>query len=258
MFPTELIVALCIGILSLVWLLMKNSKKSSVLITNEGRAKEALAARGAILFCGPTGSGKTALLHQLAFGVAPVSLSSIHPIAIHKHLHRDEGSLDRPKYKLMDCPGASQFRKNCIRLAGECSAIVLVIDATGGLDQIRSSAATLYDLFTDSSVLKGAPRLLIVGNKVDVPGAVPIAHLRTQLEVELERLKKSRATVSTAEDSADIASNEANLLLGSVDEPFSFSKDSPVSHSWCTCVSSGKAPQLDSVVSFIRGNSGDL
>ena len=99
---------------------------------SQTHAKESAAARGAILFCGHTGSGKTALLHQLAFGGAPQTLSSSLPLTVHKRLHRDEGSPQAPKLKLMDCPGSSQFRKTFLRLAGECSACVLVVDACGG------------------------------------------------------------------------------------------------------------------------------
>ena len=46
-----------------------------------------------------------------------------------------------------------------------CSACVLVVDARGGGDSIKATAAVLYDLFTDPGVLRGVPRLLVAANK---------------------------------------------------------------------------------------------
>jgi signal recognition particle receptor subunit beta len=222
-------------------------------------AKESAAARGAILFCGHTGSGKTALLHQLAFGGAPQTLSSSLPLTVHKRLHRDEGSPQAPKLKLMDCPGSSQFRKTFLRLAGECSACVLVVDACGGGDSVKATAAVLYDLFTDPGVLRGAPRVLVAANKGDLPGAEAGAQaLKGELERELERLKKSRMTVATAEGGGEGSSgtsggDTAPIYLGTVGEAFSFARDAPLPMTWGTCVAVGKDTRLGDVEAFISG-----
>ena len=229
---------------------------------SQTHAKESAAARGAILFCGHTGSGKTALLHQLAFGGAPQTLSSSLPLTVHKRLHRDEGSPQAPKLKLMDCPGSSQFRKTFLRLAGECSACVLVVDARGGGDSIKATAAVLYDLFTDPGVLRGVPRLLVAANKGDLPGAEAGAQaLKGELEKELERLKKSRMTVATAEGEGGGSSgtsgggggDAAPIYLGTLGEAFSFARDAPLPMTWCTSVAVGKDTRLEDVEAFISG-----
>jgi signal recognition particle receptor subunit beta len=181
-------------------------------------AREALQAKGGVLLCGPSGSGKTTLCHQLVFSAAVRTVPSSSILAVQLSGAPGQGPL-----KLIDCPGAPRFRSQLLRLACECSAVVVVLSAEGTGEQVRGAAAVLYDLFTDAAVVAQAPRLLIVANKADLPGAQPLPALRAALERELQRLKATRAAVAAAAREGA----EAPLLLGAPGVDFTFLAECP-------------------------------
>ena len=189
----------------------------------------AAQARGAVLLCGPPGSGKTALYHQLVFGAAVQTLPSSSTLAVLAPL--PGGAPDAPPLRLIDCPGAARFRSQLLRFACECSAVLVVLSAAGEEEQVRGAAAVLYDLYTDAAVVARAPRVLVVANKADARGALPIPKLRLALEREMQRLKATRASVRGASGgaggSAGGDAGDAPLLLGSPGIEFTFEREAP-------------------------------
>ena len=187
----------------------------------------AAQARGAVLLCGPSGSGKTALYHQLVFGAAVQTLPSSSTLAVLAPL--PGGAPDAPPLRLIDCPGAARFRSQLLRFACECSAVLVVLSAAGEEEQVRGAAAVLYDLYTDAAVVARAPRVLVVANKADARGALPIPKLRLALEREMQRLKATRASVRGASGGAGGGGDagDAPLLLGSPGVEFTFEREAP-------------------------------
>ena len=201
-----------------------------------------------MLLCGPPGSGKTTLYHQLLFGAAVRTVPSSQVQAILAPLHHEPaGAAPR---SLVDCPGAARFRSQLLRFARECSAVLVVVGAAGGAEQVRGAAAALYDLYTDAAVVARAPRVLVVGSRADEAGPEPLPALRQALERELQRLKATRSSGSAG------GSGEA-LLLGAPGADFTFAGEAPWAAPEWECASAvgagvaGAAPGLQGVRRFL-------
>jgi signal recognition particle receptor subunit beta len=211
--------------------------------------RAAAQARGAILLCGPPGSGKTTLLHQLLFGAAVRTVPSSQVQALQAPLHHEAAAAaaaagGAAPRRLIDCPGAPRFRSQLLRYACECAAVLVVVSAAGEAEQVRGAAAALYELYTDAAVVARAPRVLVVASKADAAGALPLPRLRLALERELQRLKSSASSASSA------------LLLGSLDVEFTFEREAPwAPPEWETAVAvstaEGSPLRLQGVQTFL-------
>lgn len=219
--------------------------------------KSKKAVKSTVLLAGPAGSGKTAMLHnvstrqhsvfgpptepddqhsislplQLAFGSTVDTLTSMKPNTIRKKLAGDEQDPSAPVVTLVDFPGAATLRAPLLRTAADSGAIVVVLDATTPRNHIVDAADLLYDLFTDPVVSAAAPPVLLAVNKWDLSTATSMDHIQQQLEVELDRLKTSRAAVGV------IGDDTAPMHLGRPNAAFTFAEDVPCPVTWCTCVS---------------------
>jgi signal recognition particle receptor subunit beta len=182
---------------------------------SQTRSAVARAAKGAVLLCGPPGSGKTALYHWLAFGRRVDTVPSMEYSAVFTPLAGSAAG--SPRVKLMDYPGAQQLRASLLRSARQCSGVLLLVDAAGGAAHAREAASVLLDLLTDPEVARAAPHFMVAASKSDLPGALAPAQLRERLEAELERLKRGTRGLDVAGGAED-----QPLLLGRVGEQFSF------------------------------------
>lgn len=86
-----------------------------------------------VLLAGPPGSGKTALVHRLAFGARVESVAGARELALHTPLHASHGAAAAAQapLTLVDYPGIGQLRAALLRAAHGSGAIVVVLDATG-------------------------------------------------------------------------------------------------------------------------------
>ena len=200
---------------------------------SQTRAAAARAAKGAVLLCGPTGGGKTALFHRLAFGKCVDTVPSMEFSAVAAPLAGSAAGA--PAVKLMDYPGAPQLRASLLRSARQCSGIVVLVDAACGGAALQGGGDVLFDLLTDPAVARGAPRLMVVASRADAPGARAPAQLRERLEAEMDRLRASRGALMQAGGEGAAggggAGEDAPLLLGRAGERFSLD-DAPLRVEW--------------------------
>ncbi|KAB5523104.1 srp receptor beta subunit [Coniochaeta sp. 2T2.1] len=218
-----------------------------------------------ILLVGPSNSGKTALLTLLERGAQPKS-SSPEPAATHtsqipasvelavsedKSLpfttDLDAAGAVATKFLLVDTPGHGKLRAQTLARLGHTKddkkassrlkAVVFVLDAADVDTLSTDGAEYLYDLLlslqkrTGSGKTSRAPHaipVLIAANKLDLFTALPAALVRSRLETELGRIRKTRSKglleASVGTDEVD-APEEGDDWLGEFgSEKFAFSQ----------------------------------
>ncbi|XP_022881713.1 signal recognition particle receptor subunit beta-like [Olea europaea var. sylvestris] len=197
-----------------------------------------------ILLTGLSGSGKTIIFCQLRDGSSHQgTVTSMEPnegtFILHSEMTK-KGKL-KPVH-VVDVPGHSRLRSKLEEFLPQVAGIVFVVDAVEFLSNSRAASEYLYDILTKASVVKKKIPILLLCNKVDKVTAHTKDFIRKQLEKEIDKLRSSRAALS----SADIA-NE--YTLGVPGEAFAFSQ----CHNKVTVAeASGLTGDLSQLEQFIR------
>ncbi|EMR72627.1 hypothetical protein MGN70_008406 [Eutypa lata] len=218
-----------------------------------------------ILLAGPPGAGKTALLTLLERGANghAATHTSQAPQAVELTVSRDGGSSlpfreaardDAPgshkKFLLVDTPGHGKLHKHAMdrieassskdkeKENGALRGIVFVVDAAA-LDEtspegLTAAADYLYEVLlalqrrTGSGRTSQAPRalhVLVAANKLDLFTALPASLVRSRLEAELGRIRRSRSKglLDSGVGNDDVGSEEQDDWLGAYgSEKFAF------------------------------------
>nr|XP_033815215.1 signal recognition particle receptor subunit beta isoform X1 [Geotrypetes seraphini] len=155
-----------------------------------------------VLLFGLCDSGKTLLFSRLLTGKYKLTQTSITDSTAAYRVKDDKGTT----LTLVDLPGHESLRLQFLeRFKAAARAVVFVVDSATFQREVKDVAELLYQLLTDSVVLKNAPSLLIACNKQDITMAKSAKLIQQQLEKELNTLRVTRSAAPTNLDGSGAA-----------------------------------------------------
>ncbi|KAH7824594.1 Sar1 [Monocercomonoides exilis] len=161
-----------------IWKWIKNLLKSWGLINKSGN----------LLFVGLDGAGKTTLLHCLKFGkIVPQDPTQM-PI-------QEEFTYEKLNIHAYDMGGHVAARPLWGEYITTANAIIFLVDSYDR-DRFPEARAELEKILTDERI-KTIP-ILVLGNKIDLPGAASEAELRSALGLSLSTTGKGSAVAHGA------------------------------------------------------------
>ncbi|KAI2465548.1 P-loop containing nucleoside triphosphate hydrolase protein [Annulohypoxylon bovei var. microspora] len=203
-----------------------------------------------ILLVGPPGGGKTSLLTLLERGdTASATHTSQIPESIELTVSSDHGAttfreaarIDAPgshrKFLLVDTPGHGKLRYQHAmnQIASDTvRGLVYVLDAASLDDCLADTAGYLYDILLALQKRTGAGKtsktpeaihILLAANKLDLFTALPASLVKSNLEVELGRIRQSRSKglLDSGVGDDEVGSEEQDGWLGAFgSEKFTF------------------------------------
>lgn len=195
----------------------------------------------AILFTGPAGSGKTALLHALWTGEVPTTATSSAPFDATVPLAAAPGTTAR----LVDVPGHPRLAGTVRDFAAVARVVVVTVDAGGDEGHMAAAGEALFDLLTLPALEASATPLVVVGCKVDAAGARSGPALVEALEGALTAVKDTRSSL------ASTGEGEGSGVLGRKGKRFSFQRDATLRTSFAhvsAVKGTGMAALLDAIL----------
>jgi signal recognition particle receptor subunit beta len=192
-----------------------------------------------ILLVGVCNSGKTSIFMKLVHNKDVQTVTSMKVNSIETNLN---GQINK-KINLVDFPGHDRLREQIHNYLPGTGGVVFVIDAAN--PQIRQSAQLLYDLLVDPIVNTNRIPIHVASNKNDIQLAKTVEKLRTELESEIEMLRKTR---QSAPGSTHVDNTE-QIFIGIEGVPFKMEHlPFPVTFS----ETSVREESLDSLKEFMR------
>ena len=195
----------------------------------------------AIVFTGPAGSGKTALVHSLWRGEVPQTVKSSAPMDTTVPLAAAPGVTAR----LVDVPGHPRLAGSVRDFAAVARVVVVTVDAGGDTAHFAAAGELLFDLLTLPTVVEAGTPLVVTGCKADVEGSRSAAEVTEALEGAITAVKDTRSSLAATGD------GEGAGVLGRKGKPFAFARDAtvPVSFAHVSAVKgSGMGGLLEAIL----------
>lgn len=239
--PTTAVVCAALAVTVLAFILVRKSGGSGGSIGASSRI------RRNVLFVGPCGSGKTAMMHKLCHGRIVPTVTSMQ--SCRYSFRNDPSAQSSPLTPLVDFPGHERLRGGVEKELRRADRVVFVIDGSSLMAQVVAGAELLYDILLDPS-MEGCRGLLVALNKSDLKEVKP-ARARTLLQKELEKLRETRGTLGTQGEENEMPMGN---ILGRPGHPFDLEVDSPceVQISSCSVKDEGA---LQCVLDFISAST---
>ncbi|KAK9238207.1 signal recognition particle receptor beta subunit-domain-containing protein [Lipomyces kononenkoae] len=164
------------------------------------RTKGVAAGGPTFIIAGPSGAGKTALFTLLRYGEKSTTLPSVEQNISTTFRLPNLPDTAKP-FVLIDTPGHQKLRHGMFsalqiaQTARTIHGVLYVVDASAisRPERLREAAEYLYDILRITERVRGGTDVLVAANKSELFTAVPAKRLRTLLEVELDKIRESRA-----------------------------------------------------------------
>merc|ERR1712150_88572 len=213
-----LYIALAVVLLTsvLMWLLLRSSGTS----------------RDTILLLGLCDSGKTLLFSLLSSRKSVKTLTSIQENT-GQYVPNADDSKPGKSFKVVDLPGHERLRaKFLYKHKDGARGIIFVIDSVNFAREARDCAEVMYDMFASKTMKSNKVSILVACNKQDVPMAKASGVVKSQLEKELNALRKTRSAALLDVEDKDSTKDKD---IGKAGVDFEFSHVLPIKVSFCEC-----------------------
>ncbi|XP_077289028.1 signal recognition particle receptor beta [Arctopsyche grandis] len=174
-------------------------------------------SRRCVLLTGLSDSGKTLIFARL-----------LHSHFVHTHTSIKENigeyAIGKTPLKIVDVPGHERVRSQLFdKYKNDARGIVFILDSVTIQKEIRDVAEYLYNILSDSVILRNHAHFLILCNKQDQALAKGCHVIKTLLEKEINLLRKTK---SSQLQSVDPSHSSTNVFLGKKEKDFDFSQSS--------------------------------
>lgn len=203
--------------------------------------------RRGILFIGLSGSGKTYLLSKILTGREIETVTS---------LKENQGgyAAEKGALNLIDIPGQEAIRQKYFdQFKDSAKGIIFLIDSDTFSKDLKDVAEYLFNILTDSDVIKIAPSLLIACNKQDLLTSKSKKLIQEHLEKELNTVRKTRSAALSSTEG-----EEASVHLGVKGKPFEFSHLGKIKVDFIECNAKGDSEnesRLDELLLWVNKQS---
>lgn len=176
-----------------------------------------------VFLVGLKDSGKTSLFYQI---VAKEKVSTI-TSQVPNSFVITEG---KKSLHFVDLPGHPRIRTEVMNKLKESTAIIFTIDSETILKLISDIANFLYDILSDSIIIRNKVPILIAITKTDIIGSRDIDFIQQELEKEIEFVRSNRVKSNYVVDG-----ETEQLFLGEEGKEFTFNQlINPVSFVSCS------------------------
>ncbi|RNA31901.1 Signal recognition particle receptor subunit beta [Brachionus plicatilis] len=161
------------------------------------------------LLVGASNSGKTRLLCQLLYKKNLLTQISFNG--------------KKKLVSLIDIPGQDKVRRKFFTLYKKTAkALVFVVDSSTFQKEIKDVAQFLYEILTDDLLAKSKMRLLIICNKQDIDLSKGQAYIKSNLEKEIELLRKISGSALKSTGSSGDSKMNFDSLIKNINKQFEF------------------------------------
>jgi len=210
----------------------------------KGAVGKAAASTGTptVVLIGPSGAGKTALLHRMCTGNLPRTVTSLAVASASATLTAipegggpDGQEESSANVRVVDVPGNPRAEGRdgaAALLRGPDTRLVVVVVDASSKPSVREGAKELAELLTSRGFVDAGKRVAVVGTRGEARGSLDAASLRRAVEAELDNVRRSTGTLGSvaAEEEGDAdADADDRLVLGSAKETFTLAEHSPLS-----------------------------